>query len=242
MRYLISLKDDVYEALDILTGKTIKFSIYFQSIVCPVTRLEYAYELLTRFKDPDIDVECFFEHVDHDFKKMLLKTQANKINEICLSNRSLFTINCCSSVLSDYQFIKSVFSKLKKKVAVELTSMPKNKIESDRILKSMTELKTLGHQIWLDDYLSKAVPIHSLEYFNWDIVKIDKEFINKNINNQEEISRVISESSSFGRRRFVVEGIETSEQHKILLKYKGLCQGFYYGKPMRVGELLSVSA
>jgi len=241
MRYSVSIRNHFYEVVDTLDGSKLKLSFYLQPISHPRTRKNYAFEFLTRFESQGVEIERFFKNTTTDFIKTIIKLQVNEINKISMPSSTLFTVNCCASTLADNEFVRLISSKLIRPIAIELTSMPETDSEWKRALQSIIELKKHGHQIWLDDYLSEDIPQTALGFVDWDLVKIDKELIHQHIDNPDYMRDVVSEVSDFGRRKIVFEGVETEYQHKALLKYKGLHQGYFYGRPMESGNLLRVS-
>lgn len=108
------------------------------------------------------------------------------------------------------------------------------------ILKRMNELKKLGFKIAIDDFGSGYSSLHLLKNMPIDILKIDKSFLDFDLDMDIRDEIVIRDIVDMGKHlelQIIVEGVETQEQNDFLEKIGcDIGQGFYYGRPMPVEE------
>jgi EAL domain-containing protein (putative c-di-GMP-specific phosphodiesterase class I) len=111
----------------------------------------------------------------------------------------------------------------------------------------MLELRAMGLHISVDDFGKGFSSLSALEELALDEFKIDPSFVSRLESGRGEavISAVLALGRSLGKQ-VVVEGIETADQHNLLLKLGcELGQGHLFGKPLAaddVEHLISESA
>ncbi len=100
-------------------------------------------------------------------------------------------------------------------------------------------LRKLGVKIWLDDFGTGFAGLAWLNRFNFDVIKIDRSFLNECQSPQglslfQDMVRMLRNQSF----TVLVEGVETAEQ-RTLLKRLGVhsMQGFFLGKPAPVERI-----
>lgn len=100
---------------------------------------------------------------------------------------------------------------------------------------AMDRLHGLGYSIWLDDFGSGYSSMNVLKDFDFDVLKIDMEFLRNfhgNENSRKIISGVINLAKALNMRT-LCEGVETEEAVRFL--QEAGCerlQGYYYSKPL----------
>ena len=106
---------------------------------------------------------------------------------------------------------------------------------------AMKHLHDEGFAIWLDDFGSGYSSMNVLKDFDFDLLKIDMEFL-KNFHNNENSRKIISSIINLADELHMLtlsEGVETEEAVDFLREAGcGRLQGYYYGKPMRYEEIL----
>lgn len=127
-----------------------------------------------------------------------------------------------------------------------MTNIPLNLVEIEvtesmvmkdfsMINNKLKELQALGVKIAMDDFGTGYSSFARLEELNIDVIKIDKKFIDKIINedpSQIILGDIIAMAHRLGLK-VVAEGVETTEQVTYLLKRKcDIIQGYYYSKPL----------
>ena len=108
--------------------------------------------------------------------------------------------------------------------------------------RAMKRLHEGGFAIWLDDFGSGYSSMNVLKDFDFDLLKIDMEFL-KNFHNNQSSRKIISCIINLAgdlHMRTLCEGVETREAVDFLREAGcGRLQGYYYGKPMPYEEILA---
>ncbi|MEO5833402.1 MAG: EAL domain-containing protein [Nakamurella sp.] len=111
--------------------------------------------------------------------------------------------------------------------------------DSERALIVLNDLKALGVRIALDDFGTGYSSLGHLDQFPVDIVKIDRSCVADLAHDRvsQIISTAVVQLAHALDMTVVAEGIETAEQHaQVVALGCDASQGFYYGRPMRVGD------
>jgi diguanylate cyclase (GGDEF)-like protein len=161
-----------------------------------------------------------------------------------------FSINVSPPILSTKDYATRFLEKLDKN-GVKPTSLKIEITESEllasnsTVLQNLSRLRDMGVRLAVDDFGTGYSNLHYLSTLPIDSVKIDKSFLDAiQIGDQRMISLLrgmIGISQDLGYDT-IVEGIETTAQEQQLRDmgcYLG--QGYLYGKPMRIDELIEYS-
>jgi diguanylate cyclase (GGDEF)-like protein/PAS domain S-box-containing protein len=116
-------------------------------------------------------------------------------------------------------------------------------IEDNRkVLNTLEELRTLGISIAIDDFGTGYSALSYLNRFPMDVLKIDRSFVD-GIDTDSRKSGLVNSFIAVGKTlgmEVVAEGVETSDQSKVLLNLGcGLGQGYLFGKPRSFEEFMS---
>ncbi|MCH5324039.1 MAG: EAL domain-containing protein [Eubacterium sp.] len=118
---------------------------------------------------------------------------------------------------------------------VEITESVEN-INTNRM---MQEIKNHGYTLLMDDFGSGYSSLNTLKSTNFDVLKIDREFLSSFMvseHGKKIISHTISMSRDIGLG-LIAEGVETVEQADFLSDCGcDTAQGFLYARPMPVEE------
>lgn len=111
--------------------------------------------------------------------------------------------------------------------------------DSDRVKRFIEQAKARDVKVALDDFGTGFSSLSYLCDFNFDVLKIDRAFINS-IESSSRVLGLVASIVSMGRilgMTVVAEGVEEAGQLQ-LLKQVGcdLVQGFYFSKPLPVAE------
>lgn len=116
--------------------------------------------------------------------------------------------------------------------------------EGSAIMEKMQYLKDYGFKIAVDDFGSGYSSLHLLKTMPIDILKIDKSFLDIDLDMDIRNEIVIRDVVDMGKHlnlQIIVEGVETQEQSDFLEAIGcDIVQGYYYGKPMPVEEFEEV--
>ena len=102
------------------------------------------------------------------------------------------------------------------------------------------QLKKLGVRIAIDDFGAGYSSLNILKRIEIDTLKIDKSIIDdalKSNRNMSILTAIINVGTCLDNTKVIMEGIETSEQIKLLRDFNVIGQGYYYGKPEKVTEI-----
>lgn len=109
--------------------------------------------------------------------------------------------------------------------------------------KAMERFRALGYKIWMDDFGSEYSSLNALKEYDFDVLKIDMQFlrgVNGDLKQNKSatiISSVINMAKELGIQT-LCEGVETQE-HYDFLKQAGCekVQGYLFHKPARLEDL-----
>ena len=111
--------------------------------------------------------------------------------------------------------------------------------DMDNMKRVIKELKKLGVGIALDDFGTGYSSLSYIKKMNFDIIKVDKNFIDDITTNDysQTFIKLITELSDKLGAKVCVEGVEDAEQLEVLKTMNvNMIQGYYYGKPMTCEE------
>ena len=119
--------------------------------------------------------------------------------------------------------------------------------KNPKVGSSLKELKKMGIKLSLDDFGTGYSSLSYLRKYHFDILKIDREFINCILTDQNSLSIVsamIAMAHSL-KMEIVAEGVENKDQYDVLLELKcTLAQGWLLGRPMagdKIEQLLATN-
>lgn len=111
----------------------------------------------------------------------------------------------------------------------------------ERFVEVMTEIQSLGVEIWIDDFGTGQSSLSYLKHLPVSTVKIDKDFVTELGTDTSDIDylRGIVETVRSRGKSIVVEGVGTEAQlHMVSELNVEYLQGFYFARPMPAGELM----
>ena len=176
----------------------------------------------------DID-ELVLEDVCKNLRKWIDEGKKIVPISVNLSRSYLDNVNCIDK-LDKYMNQYNIDKKL-----VEFEITESSLIENEERLKQIVaSLHEKGYKVLVDDFGIGYSSIKSISCVDFDIMKIDKSFIDEiGVEKWEDIIRyTINIASTFGMS-VIAEGVETKEQYDFLLKCNcRIFQGYYFNKPM----------
>ncbi|MCM1273419.1 MAG: bifunctional diguanylate cyclase/phosphodiesterase [Clostridium sp.] len=112
-------------------------------------------------------------------------------------------------------------------------------VEEDEVAKGIASLKEHGFTLLMDDFGSGYSSLNTLKDTQFDIIKIDREFLKNFVGSDRGkiiVEHTIQMTKSIGLD-IVAEGVESLEQAKFLIGSGcKIAQGFYYARPMPVSD------
>jgi len=106
---------------------------------------------------------------------------------------------------------------------------------------AMKRLHDNGYVIWLDDFGSGYSSLNVLKDYDFDLLKIDMEFL-KNFSGNKDSRKIIRSIISLANEldmMTLTEGVETQEAVDFLKESGcGRLQGYFFGKPMPYEDIL----
>nr|WP_303728185.1 amino acid permease [Denitrobacterium detoxificans] len=111
--------------------------------------------------------------------------------------------------------------------------------DAGMLQEAVDELKAAGFEVWMDDFGSGYSSLNSLKNFNFDVVKLDMEFLrdDKNPRTWDVIAGIVLMVQKLGMRT-LAEGVETEEQATRLAEAGcDILQGYYFAKPLSLEEI-----
>ncbi|WP_037112270.1 putative bifunctional diguanylate cyclase/phosphodiesterase [Pseudorhizobium marinum] len=124
------------------------------------------------------------------------------------------------------------------RLAFEITEGQDMEIQSS-LLRCISDLKSLGIKIWLDDFGTGFAGLSWLRLIDFDCVKIDKSFLHGSGTSKGAVmlADIVRLARNIGAR-ILVEGIETEEHLTLMHRLQvDLGQGYYLGRPAPVGTM-----
>lgn len=117
--------------------------------------------------------------------------------------------------------------------------------DRDATLKTLHQLKAMGIGIVMDDFGTGYSSLSNLRCFPFDKIKIDKSFIS-GVTDDEAARSIVRAIVGLGHSLnlpVVAEGVETAEQHRMVLE-EGCpqAQGYLFGRPEPVADQRPASA
>ena len=121
---------------------------------------------------------------------------------------------------------------------IEITESALNE-NSSHLQAEVRKFRNAGYHIWIDDFGSGYSSLNTLVDYEFDVLKLDLEFMRSFDNNPktgELLKHVVLASKEMGFE-CLQEGVET-EDHLRFLREIGCerAQGFYFARPMPIDE------
>ncbi len=112
----------------------------------------------------------------------------------------------------------------------------------DFIREQVARFQKLGFQVWMDDFGSGYSSLDVLQSIRFDLIKFDMRFMH-NFDQGDEAKIILTELTKMAISlgvETVCEGVEQANQVEFLREIGCTkIQGYYYGKPVSFGEMLS---
>lgn len=236
--------------------KSHEVDVYYQPIVDTRNWDVVKFEALSRFKGPDGQILNTQEMVNiaedldlvADLDWCVGQRALQDLNHIqerfgrhlgVTINRSLNTKLDTNEVLESADSLVHQYAKRPETVTIELTESAYFDSESSQS-SLIRNIRRRGVQVAIDDFGTGYSSFSYLSDSNFDVIKIDKEFI-RNLSegsNKYYIVKMITQLAHTLNVKVVAEGVETrSELEAVYVLGVDYIQGFYFSKPLPIHEL-----
>jgi len=171
----------------------------------------------------------------------IIKARANNLDNFRVA------INISTLQLMDQHFISSLLEML------EIKKIPLHYIELELtesifaqdlhyVGNTLKELRKMGIRIAIDDFGTGYSSFSRLEHLDIDILKLDKQFVDKlSTEEDKDLAQIIISMAHHIDKQVVAEGVETSSQHDKLCHLGcDYLQGFHLSKPLEDLQALAV--
>ena len=158
----------------------------------------------------------------------------------------VINVNLSYIQLERHDFVDTVISTLDEvgfpasRLCLEITERCRL-LDMELLKNVIINLRGKGIKVALDDFGTGFSSLAAAKNLPFDTIKIDRSFVMK-IEEDEKDREIIGNFADLARTfgsKICVEGIETEGMCEILRKYRVQSfQGYYYGKPIRLEELL----
>lgn len=123
-------------------------------------------------------------------------------------------------------------------VHVEITESALNG-SSAAMAEAIRRFHELGLEVWMDDFGSGYSSLNVLKDYDFDVIKIDMQFMSTFDERSRSIVRSVCEMARSLGIRTVAEGVETEEQFAFLERIGcTYAQGYLFSKPLPADEVL----
>lgn len=227
--------------------------VYFQPVIRTISGTLASVEALSRWKDPKggmISPGIFIPLLEES--RQIRKLDLYVLEEICRLYRSQidggkiaiptsFNLSRIDffqgSIFEDVEEIRKRYRVPRNMLYVEVTESAFVH-EGDVIRKEIDRFREAGYEVWMDDFGSGYSSLNTLKDYSFDEIKIDMAFLSSFSAKSRNIIKAIVRMAKEIGIHTLVEGVETKEQVQFIRSIGcELIQGYYYGKPMAIGEL-----
>lgn len=171
-----------------------------------------------------------FEQVCKTLRDLEEKSKENILISVNMSRITLRQENIVELLLK----ILNIYGLSPSKIEIEITESALCG-EIEKIARQVQELKSAGFQLSVDDFGSGQSSLTSLNLFDINIIKLDREFLSNSLirsNMYIMIKHIIQLMHDFDLK-VVAEGVETKEDVELLRTYGcDIAQGYYFSKPV----------
>lgn len=229
--------------------------VYYQPVISNTFKLA-AFEALARWDDPKygfLSPADFIPVLEESnllyiLDSFIVEKLCEKMRYEIDNNRKVYPT---SFNLSRTDFLshrpKDIIESIRKKydipsslIAIEITEsvMIENK---DLIKNAISEFRSLGYEVWMDDFGSGYSSLNVLKEFSFDEIKIDMGFLRSYDEKSKIILRSIINMAKQLSIRTLTEGVETKEHVDFLISAGcERMQGYFFSKPQPYDDVIAI--
>ncbi len=246
-------KNEILSVLDEAIAND-EFKAYYQPIYDAKTKKIASAEALVRWIHPSrgvvspglfipiLEENGYISQIDLLIERNVKEFIQRRINcqkhivpiSINLSRMDFFDVDMMEKIRFDVEHAED----LKGLYRFEITESSYVSIAGNN-MKMITDMRNLGAMILIDDFGSGYSSFNAITDYDFDIIKLDMEFVKK-IGKNKKIDGVIDSLISMAHHmdaKVVAEGAETEEQVEFLVKHNcDYIQGYYFSRPVSEKE------
>lgn len=231
------------------------FYLVYQPVVDAVTEQLIGIEALIRWKDDEygnVPPDMFIPFLEKDplfpaLGEWILETAMQDARKVMnYFPKLMVNINLSYAQLEKSDFANTVRNIIvkngfpPKQLCLEITERCRL-LDMDLLRNVIVSLRAGGVHIALDDFGTGYSSVGLIKNLPFDVIKIDRSFV-QNIEEDERERRLLNSFTDMARTfgaGVCVEGIETYGMRNIIRNYGvNSFQGFFYSKPLPIGELI----
>lgn len=230
--------------------------IHYQPVVRVSTRRTCGIEALSRWNDPKLGQFAPGQYIDiledahlvHLLDQVVISRACKDVQTLQQSGIYVpVSINFAPSALALMDVPDMLDAKSQEVgidrdlVHVEITES--SLADDPDLLRSVIErLHALGYKVWMDDFGSGYSSFNLLKDYDFDVLKIDMEFL-RGMEQNEKSRKIVSAITNLAHElgmSTLVEGVETEGQFEFLrLVGADMAQGFLFSRPVPLETLVS---
>ncbi|WP_022761518.1 EAL domain-containing protein [Butyrivibrio sp. AD3002] len=230
--------------------------VYFQPVIRALTGRLCGMEALARWNDPQWGMLAPFRFIKPlEDNKLIYKLDAYVVREVCriLSERiaNKLPVVPVSINFSRLDFVMcDMFESVEN--AIKDYDIPRDYIHieiTESVFVSdegslhdvIDKFRKAGYEIWMDDFGSGYSSLNLLKDYDFDMLKIDMNFLTSFTEKSKAILRsTVAMAKDIGIKT-LAEGVETKEQFEFLRNIGcEQIQGYYFGKPSPIEDTLTL--
>nr|WP_318420050.1 EAL domain-containing protein [Photobacterium leiognathi] len=227
-----------------------EFVMYYQPQVNMRNTTQLSFEALVRYKDktgkliPPVFIDDFYQlGAIKQLDKMVIDLVLQDMKTLPLAHGCKVSVNVSAESIADPAILRFIVDRMRyygieaENLEVEITEEAII-TNNEYIAKNIDALQALGVTVAIDDFGSGYASFPHLLKFNFDKVKLDRSLL---VNTQNERERnlylLLANISEVTGCVLVAEGIETEQEKQFVEQCGiGICQGYYFAKPMPLAE------
>jgi len=231
---------------------------FYQPVIRSLSGCVCEYEALARWVDPEHGMISPGDFVPALEKYHLIRRMDLAIiDRVCKDKKKIkeanghlipVSVNLSQLDLAEGDIVRDVDGIIKKydidpwQIHIEITESVFG-IDSKHIHDIIEDFRSLGYEVWMDDFGSGYSSLNSLKTFSFNTLKLDMKFIlgfDKSDRSKDIIESIVDMTKKLGIAT-VAEGVETIEAAEYL-KHIGvdMLQGFYYSRPLSLDDCMKL--
>jgi EAL domain-containing protein (putative c-di-GMP-specific phosphodiesterase class I) len=225
-----------------------EFQVVYQPIVAVGTSACAGVEALLRWRNETFGGDGpghFIEHLERTsligpLTLFVLRQASTDIRQTPGVDHWHLSVNICAQHLTSECFaddVRQAAGTMLNRTVLEITERSWA-ARTPQVRAALSALKQDGVLLSLDDFGTGFSNLDLLREFNFDLVKVDRQFLAMGDENRLVFLKAVAALVHTLGAKVVAEGVETVEHHRAVERSGiDLAQGYRYGKPMTIEQL-----